>query len=45
MIIDDKECKVIQGDAIYIPSSAVHGIKNIGIKIHGYALDSCARYM
>jgi len=30
MLIDDEEQKVIEGDAVFIPSRASHGIKNIG---------------
>jgi mannose-6-phosphate isomerase-like protein (cupin superfamily) len=30
MIIDDQSREVKQGDAIFIPSNSIHGIKNIG---------------
>lgn len=30
MIIDEEFCEVNKNDAVYIPSDAPHGIKNIG---------------
>ena len=36
MIINDEERNVEDGDAIFIPSNSVHGIKNIGNKILKY---------
>lgn len=30
MIIDDQKAEVKEGDAVFIPSNAEHGIKNIG---------------
>jgi len=32
MIIEDEQCAVKNGDAIYIPGNSLHGIKNIGNK-------------
>lgn len=36
MSVGDETCKVQEGDAIYIPSNVVHGIKNIGCKLLKY---------
>ena len=36
MIIEAEECQVAQGDAIYIPGNAMHGIKNAGNKVLKY---------
>lgn len=36
MIIETEECQVAQGDAIYIPANAIHGIRNVGNKIMKY---------
>lgn len=36
MYVGNETCKVQEGDAIYIPSDAVHGIKNIGRKLLKY---------
>ncbi len=30
MIIDDQTKEVKEGDAVFIPSNSIHGIKNIG---------------
>ena len=30
MIIEEKERPVVEGEAIFIPSNAIHGIKNVG---------------
>ena len=36
MTIDDQTEEVKEGDAVFIPSSATHGIKNVGNKILTY---------